>query len=181
MKSRKLIAISIAVFFCTAFFNLDVIYAPNSQAGSKTARQASPKAKNDGKEAEQETLPGKADADASAQSDNVDAINLSSMPDVSSSPGDVQMRESAVRSETVIPLSAARELEMRAQYEPWEVRVPPGSALDRLIKSVYSRRVQRIPALDLEDQQPLPLWFRAYLREGHPLPADGRYQYRCSP
>jgi hypothetical protein len=67
---------------------------------------------------------------------------------------------------------------IKARYPgAWEVTIPAGTKLAALAQN-YQRRLTRIPAGDLEDQAPYPLWFRAYLRENFPeLPVRGRYQY----
>jgi Bacterial Ig-like domain (group 1) len=67
---------------------------------------------------------------------------------------------------------------LKARYpSAWEVTIPQGTKLAALAQS-YQRRLARIPAKDLEDQGPYPLWFRAYLREHFPgLPTQGYYQY----
>ena len=63
----------------------------------------------------------------------------------------------------------------------WDVNIPPGTRL-AAIKNLYNRRrlSQAVaePSGDLQDQSPLPLWFRLYFRDKHPnLPREGRYQY----
>ena len=67
---------------------------------------------------------------------------------------------------------------MKARYPgSWEVTIPEGTKLAALART-YQRRLTRIPARDLEDEGPYPLWFRAYLREHFPgLPTQGYYQY----
>jgi len=67
---------------------------------------------------------------------------------------------------------------MKARYpSAWEVTIPEGTRLAALAQT-YQRRLTRIPARDLEDEGPYPLWFRAYLREQFPgLPTQGYYQY----
>jgi len=67
---------------------------------------------------------------------------------------------------------------IRARYpKDWDVHVPPGSRLDSLARAL-ARDVAILPPRDLEDQTPLPLWFRVYLRKKNPnLPATGPYQY----
>lgn len=75
-------------------------------------------------------------------------------------------------------LSQEQERAVRARYpQQWEISIPAGTRLDSL-KRVYDRRLHVVPARDLEDQSPFPLWFRAYLRETFPdLPASGPYQF----
>ena len=67
---------------------------------------------------------------------------------------------------------------IRARYpKDWDVHIPPGSRLDSLARAL-TRDVAALPPRDLEDQTPLPLWFRVYLRKKNPnLPATGPYQY----
>ena len=67
---------------------------------------------------------------------------------------------------------------IRARYpKDWDVHIPPGSRLDSLAR-VLAREVTVLPSRDLEDQTPLPLWFRVYLRKKNPnLPTTGPYQY----
>jgi BNR/Asp-box repeat len=60
----------------------------------------------------------------------------------------------------------------------WDVRVPEGTALAQIRDSYEQRRSIRMMASDLEDQSPLPFWFRAYLRDQlQNLPTTGIYQY----
>jgi hypothetical protein len=60
----------------------------------------------------------------------------------------------------------------------WDVRVPEGTALAQIRDSYEQRRSIRLMASDLEDQSPLPFWFRAYLRDQlQNLPTTGKYQY----
>src|SRR5439155_24146288 len=67
---------------------------------------------------------------------------------------------------------------IRARYpKDWDVHIPPGSRLDSLARTL-ARDVAVLPPRDLEDQTPLPLWFRVYLRKKNPrLPTTGPYQY----
>lgn len=67
---------------------------------------------------------------------------------------------------------------IRARYpKEWEVEVPQGTALDSLRREL-DRQISILPALDTEDQTPLPVWFRVYLRKQNPdLPTSGPYQY----
>ncbi len=67
---------------------------------------------------------------------------------------------------------------IRARYpKDWDVHIPPGSRLDSLARA-FARDVAVLPPRDLEDQTPLPLWFRVYLRKKNPnLPTTGPYQY----
>lgn len=85
-----------------------------------------------------------------------------------------------------IPFLVARQevsaTHQQPQYPPeWEVNVPAGSRL-AMIKNSYERRrtVAAVtpPTADLEDQTPLPPWFRLYMRDNLPdLPNNGTYQY----
>lgn len=67
---------------------------------------------------------------------------------------------------------------IRARYpREWEVEVPPGTRLDSLRREL-DRQVALLPPQDLEDQTPLPIWFRVYLRKQNPdLATSGPYQY----
>ncbi len=68
--------------------------------------------------------------------------------------------------------------ERRSRYpRDWERSVPPGTALDALRRQLEDR-LDLLPAGDLEDQTPLPVWFRVYLRQQFPdLARSGPYQY----
>jgi hypothetical protein len=67
---------------------------------------------------------------------------------------------------------------IRARYpKEWEVEVPEGTALDSLRRELDTQ-ISLLPPLDTEDQSPLPIWFRVYLRKQNPdLPTSGPYQY----
>jgi hypothetical protein len=67
---------------------------------------------------------------------------------------------------------------IRSGYpKSWEVSTPAGSVLDSLRRQL-ARQTALLPARDLEDRTPLPIWFRVYLRRKHPdLPTAGPYQY----
>jgi hypothetical protein len=71
-----------------------------------------------------------------------------------------------------------RENQQRAKYPAeWEVAVPAGTALDA-VRRYCDTRFDLLPARDLEDQSPLPVWFRVYLRRQNPgLAKSGPYQY----
>jgi hypothetical protein len=59
----------------------------------------------------------------------------------------------------------------------WSVEIPPGTALEALVRQEYKSK-SILPPHDLEDQQPLAPWFRNYLRKQLPdLPTSGPYQY----
>ena len=59
----------------------------------------------------------------------------------------------------------------------WNIRVRQGTRLDSL-KRALDRRVSTLPPKDAEDRQPLPPWFRVYLRSLDPsLPDSGPVQY----
>ena len=68
--------------------------------------------------------------------------------------------------------------ERRSRYpRDWEVPVPPDTALAALRRQLEDR-LDLLPAADLEDQTPLPVWFRVYLRQQLPdLARSGPYQY----
>jgi hypothetical protein len=70
------------------------------------------------------------------------------------------------------------ENQRRALYpSEWEVEVPPGTKLDELRKRLDAE-FHLLPAKDLEDTTPLPIWFRVYMRKQFPdLPESGPYQY----
>lgn len=72
------------------------------------------------------------------------------------------------------PADAAK----RAAYpKDWEVPVPKNTKLDEL-RLKLDKQISTLPAGDLEDQTPLPIWFRVYLRKQYPdLPTSGPYQY----
>jgi len=60
----------------------------------------------------------------------------------------------------------------------WDVRVPEGTALAQIRDSYDKPKRFRMMTTDLEDQSPLPFWFRAYLRDQlQSLPTTGKYQY----
>jgi len=59
----------------------------------------------------------------------------------------------------------------------WEVDVPKGTKLDQLRQQLQGE-LELLPDRDLEDQTPIPGWFRVYLRKLHKdLPTSGTYQY----
>lgn len=66
----------------------------------------------------------------------------------------------------------------RARYpKAWEVEVPARTRLDTLRREMDAQ-FPILPPKDLEDQTPLPIWFRVYLRKKNPqLPTHGPYQY----
>ena len=60
----------------------------------------------------------------------------------------------------------------------WDVRVPEGTALAQIRDSYEKHNRIRMMTTDLDDQSPLPFWFRAYLRDQlQNLPTTGKYQY----
>ncbi len=67
---------------------------------------------------------------------------------------------------------------IRARYPAeWEIVVPAGTRLDSLRRE-FDRQIRALPARDLEDRSPIPIWFRVYLRKQNPdLPTSGPYQY----
>jgi hypothetical protein len=74
--------------------------------------------------------------------------------------------------------SVLAENERRSRYpKEWDRPVPPGTRLDALRRQLEGR-VDLLPERDLEDQSPLPVWFRVYLRLQFPdLARSGPYQY----
>jgi hypothetical protein len=76
-----------------------------------------------------------------------------------------------------VPAVRAENLR-RSPYPPeWERKVPNGTRLDRLRRQL-DEEFDLLPEADLEDQSPLPIWFRVYLRKQHPdLPVTGPAQY----
>lgn len=66
----------------------------------------------------------------------------------------------------------------RARYpKDWNVEVPAGTKLDE-VRRILSREFRILPPDDLEDDTPIPVWFRVYLRKTMPdLPRSGSYQY----
>jgi hypothetical protein len=59
----------------------------------------------------------------------------------------------------------------------WDINLVPGSKLQALARN-YADKIALLPPDDLCDPQPLPKWFRAYLREKLVgLPTTGRPQY----
>lgn len=72
------------------------------------------------------------------------------------------------------PADAAK----RAAYpKEWEVPVAKNTKLDQLRRKL-EKQISILPAADLQDQTPLPIWFRVYLRKQYPdLPVSGPYQY----
>ncbi len=89
-----------------------------------------------------------------------------------------QELERRVRSIQDAVVSTVRENELRRRYpSEWEVAVPAGTRLDRL-RGLLDAQFARLPARDLEDETPLPIWFRVHLRRQMPdLPTSGPYQY----
>lgn len=86
--------------------------------------------------------------------------------------------EAAPPLDTVVLPPPQEQDTIRARYPTeWEVAVPSGTPLDSL-RGELDRQIDILPARDLEDETPLPIWFRVYLRKQHPdLPTDGPYQY----
>ena len=70
------------------------------------------------------------------------------------------------------------EHDRRAAYpKEWEVDVPNGTRLAAL-RQKLDEEFARLPARDLEDRSPLPIWFRVYLRQyGETGATSGSYQY----
>lgn len=75
--------------------------------------------------------------------------------------------------------SSARQLEEKRKGYPkrWEVTIPAGTRLDS-IRRTLDGEIMLLPEKDLEDNSPLPAWFRVYLRKKFPnLSTSGPYQY----
>lgn len=91
-----------------------------------------------------------------------------------SKPADASATQPASDSQTESPADAAK----RAAYpKDWEVPVTKNTKLDEL-RLKLDKQISTLPAADLEDQSPLPIWFRVYLRKQYPdLPTSGPYQY----
>lgn len=86
--------------------------------------------------------------------------------------------EPVPRLDTIALPPSQEQDTIRARYPTeWEVAVPSGTPLDSLRREL-DRQIEILPARDLEDETPLPIWFRVYLRKQYPeLPTDGEYQY----
>jgi hypothetical protein len=71
-----------------------------------------------------------------------------------------------------------KENERRSAYpREWDVQIPSGTKLAEL-KQKLDQDFFELPADDLEDRTPIPIWFRIYLREANPgLAKSGPYQY----
>jgi len=71
-----------------------------------------------------------------------------------------------------------RENERRSAYpSDWNVEIPAGTKLAEL-KQKLDQDFSILPATDLEDRTPIPIWFRVYLRKANPdLAKSGPYQY----
>lgn len=67
---------------------------------------------------------------------------------------------------------------IRSKYPAeWEVALPTGTRLDSLRRQL-DQRLDALPLADLEDQTPIPIWFRVFLRIQHgDLPTSGPRQY----
>lgn len=74
--------------------------------------------------------------------------------------------------------STQQENARRAKYpKAWEIDIPKGTVLDSL-REALDEELDILPEKDLEDQTPLPIWFRVYLRKNFPeLAKSGPYQY----
>jgi len=70
------------------------------------------------------------------------------------------------------------EKEKQKKYPAsWNIPIAAGSKLETLAQ-IYNKKAALLPAGDLDDQAPLPGWFRAFLREKLVgLPVTGRPQY----
>jgi acyl-homoserine lactone acylase PvdQ len=71
-----------------------------------------------------------------------------------------------------------KENERRSAYpRDWNVEIPAGTKLAEL-KQRLDQDFSILPATDLEDRTPIPIWFRVYLRKANPdLAKSGPYQY----
>jgi hypothetical protein len=70
-----------------------------------------------------------------------------------------------------------KQTAFQARYRQWEREVPADSTLGRL-KPLLERKYTLLPAGDLDDRSPLPLWFRVYMRLAQPdLRTSGPDQY----
>jgi hypothetical protein len=72
---------------------------------------------------------------------------------------------------------SAQEARRAAYPKTWEVTVPKDTKLDEFRKKL-DKQLYLLPTSDLEDQTPIPIWFRVYLRKRFPnLEKSGPYQY----
>jgi hypothetical protein len=90
------------------------------------------------------------------------------------SKGDLDTRLAQLQNE----LAALRKEPNLSEYpQNWDVPIKPGSRLETIAKQLQEQ-AELLPANDLQDRSPLPIWFRVYLREVFPdLPKSGAYQY----
>lgn len=75
------------------------------------------------------------------------------------------------------PQVVAQDQRRAAYPKEWERPIPKGSKLALLSRDL-EKEIGLLPAKDLEDRAPLPIWFRVYLRKEMPgLATSGPYQY----
>ncbi len=71
----------------------------------------------------------------------------------------------------------SEEKKQKKYPESWNIPIIPGSKLENLAQT-YDKKAAFLPPKDLDDRAPLPVWFRAFLREKLVgLPTKGRPQY----
>jgi hypothetical protein len=90
------------------------------------------------------------------------------------SKGDLDTRLAQLQDE----IAASKKGPSFSDYPPnWNVPVKAGSRLEIVVKQLQEQ-AEFLPANDLQDRSPLPIWFRVYLRKVFPdLPKSGPYQY----
>lgn len=98
-----------------------------------------------------------------------------------STPAVAQDQKSTSTSDTEPQLTkeqiAANEARRAAYPTEWEVPIDKNTKLDEL-RQRLDKQVQVLPPKDLDDQTPIPIWFRVYLRKTQKALADsGPYQY----
>jgi hypothetical protein len=90
------------------------------------------------------------------------------------SKGDLDTRLAQLQDE----IAASKKGPSLSEYPPnWNVPIKAGSRLEIVAKQLQEQ-AELLPANDLQDRSPLPIWFRVYLRKVFPdLPKSGSYQY----
>ena len=90
------------------------------------------------------------------------------------SKGDLDTRLAQLQDE----IAASKKGPSLSEYPPnWNVPIKAGSRLEIVAKQLQEQ-TKLLPANDLQDRSPLPIWFRVYLRKVFPdLPKSGPYQY----
>ena len=75
-------------------------------------------------------------------------------------------------------IAEAEKARILTEYpQNWTVPIKQGSKLDE-VATQLQQEYEILPADDLQDRSPLPIWFRVYLRKVYPdLPTSGPYQY----